>query len=450
MRSSAQKLRDVLRDCARLNLERELVIDLDVDALKTLSRHWALQAREEQWPPLATADGKPWTLWLFLGGRGAGKTRAGAEWVKSLALGCPLQNRAPASRIALVGETLADVRDVMIEGVSGILAVHGHEERPLYEPSRRRLVWGNGAVAQMFSSEDPESLRGPQFSAAWCDELAKWRNGEETFNMLQFGLRLGAQPRQMVTTTPRANALLKRLMQDETTVITRAATRANADNLAPNFLDAICRRFEGTLLARQELEGELIEEIAGALWTPALLEVCRVREAPALVRLVVAVDPPASSSKRADACGIVAAGLDADGMVYVLEDASVEEARPHHWARAALALYHRLEADSLIAEVNQGGEMVAAVIGAEDASVPVTMVRATRGKFLRAAPVARLYEQGRVKHKGVFAALEDEMCAFTAQGFVAGRSPDRLDALVWAITALALSPEPARPRLRML
>lgn len=388
-------------------------------------------------------------MWLILGGRGAGKTRAGAEFVRGMALGLPGYAHEPVGRIALVGESAAEARDVMVEGVSGLLAIHRRGERPIWEPSRRRLEWPNGAMAQVFSAEDPESLRGPQFDCAWLDELAKWPHAEAAFDMLQFGLRLGAHPRQVVTTTPRAVPLLKRLLADPRTAVTRAATMANAKNLSPVFLDRVVARYAGTRLGRQELDGELIEERADALWSRELLEACRVEKAPALERIVVAVDPPAASHKRADKCGIIAAGRDAAGKVYVLEDASLAAARPDAWANIAVSLWHKFEADALVAEVNQGGDMVVSVIAAADPAVPVTKVRATRGKYLRAAPVAQLYAQGRVKHVGAFGALEDEMCAFGADGLPSGRSPDRLDALVWAVHDLALAPK-ARPKVRFL
>jgi phage terminase large subunit-like protein len=383
-----------------------------------------------------------------MGGRGAGKTRTGAEWVRGLALGEPDFAVAPVGRIALVGETAADVRDVMIEGVSGILAAHGRAERPTWEPSRRRLEWRNGAIAQAFSAEDPESLRGPQFGCAWLDEFAKWRHAQETFDMLQFGLRLGDWPRQLVTTTPRPSQALMRLIADRRTAISRASTYANAENLAPSFIETIVGRYAGTRLGRQELEGELVEDAEGALWSRALIEAAREDKAPALSRVVVAVDPPASSSGRADRCGIVAAGMDADGIVHVLEDVSLGAARPAKWARAAIACCERHEADCLVAEVNQGGDMVSAVIHEADPQIVVKQVRATRGKYLRAAPVAQLYEQGRVRHAGAFPALEDEMCAFTPEGMPSGRRPDRLEALVWAVTSLAFSNRAAQPKVR--
>ena len=381
--------------------------------------------------------------WLFLGGRGAGKTRAGAEWVRGVAaLG--------ACSIALVGETIADTREVMIEGLSGILAVHTRAERPRWESSRRRLVWPKtGAVAHAFSAEEPDQLRGPQFDFAWCDELAKWRRAEQAFDMLQFGLRLGAQPRQVITTTPRPIPLLKRLMADPQTALTHAPTSANVCNLAPTFLERVVARYAGTRLGRQELEGEIIEQRADALFKRALFEAGRVRAAPALMRVVVAIDPPASSREGANACGIVAAGLGADERIYVLADESAQGLTPLAWASRAILLYRRLEADRIVVEVNQGGEMVRTVLSEIDANIPVQEVRATRGKILRAEPVAALYEQGRVAHVGALSALEDEMADFGADGLSSGRSPDRLDALVWAVTALALSDE-GTPRVRRL
>ncbi|MFG1478622.1 terminase family protein [Xanthobacter sp. V4C-4] len=426
------------------------LLELGEGELRALLADWAFWARPDQLPPPAAAGGGPWTTWLVLGGRGAGKTRAGAEWVRGLALGrAPFAGR-PVGRIALVAETMADVREVMVEGVSGLLAVHPDAERPRWEPSRRRLEWGNGAVAQGFSADDPESLRGPQFGAAWCDELAKWRRGTAAFDMLQFGLRLGDQPRQMVTTTPRPTALLRRLLDDPATAVTRARTADNAFHLAPGFLAQVLARYGGTRLGRQELDGEIIADRPDALWTRAGLEAARAGAPPPLARIVVAVDPPASSRAGADACGIVCAGIDATGLIHVLADESAAGLRPAQWAARAVALFHRFAADTVVAEVNQGGEMVRAVLAEVDAGVPVDAVRATRGKYLRAEPVAALYEQGRVRHVGGFPALEDELCDFGPDGLSSGRSPDRLDALVWAITALALGPRAPAPRVRGL
>jgi phage terminase large subunit-like protein len=418
--------------------------------MELLDTSWELHAHAHQLPPAVAPNGAPWLTWLMIGGRGAGKTRAGAEWVRAQAMGRGPGGLERQMRIALVGETEHDVREVMIEGVSGLLAVHPRHERPVWLSSRKRLQWSTGAVAQAFSAEDPESLRGPQFSCAWSDEMAKWRHAEAAFDMLQFGLRLGSQPRQLITTTPRPTALLKRLMAEPSSALTHAATVSNAFNLAPTFLQSVVSRYAGTRLGRQELDGELIEDRADALWSRALLETCRVTDTPSLQRVVVAVDPPVSSSKRADSCGIVAAGISAAGLVYVLADETVSAVTPSAWANIAIALWRRVEADALVVEVNQGGEMVRSVIHEVDAGVPVTSVRASRGKWLRAEPVATLYEQGRVKHAGGFTALEDEMCDFASNGLSSGRSPDRLDALVWAVTSLALGPRGDGPRIRML
>ncbi|HEY0235241.1 MAG TPA: terminase family protein [Afipia sp.] len=426
-----------------------ILTSLDEAELDLIASDWQLFAHPHQWPPDVPGNGRDWLTWLLIGGRGAGKTRAGAEWIRAQALGIAPLAKEAVGRIALVGETEHDVREVMIEGVSGLLAVHRRDERPVWISSRKRLEWRNGAVAYAFSAEDPESLRGPQFGCAWSDELAKWRYADAAFDMLQFGLRLGAQPRQLITTTPRPTALIKRLMKDESCAVTRAPTHANALNLAPNFLQTVMARYAGTRLGRQELDGELIEDRPDALWTRALIERCRIIEAPPLARIVVAVDPPVSSGKRADSCGIVAAGITSEGAIIVLADETIANATPSAWAAKAIALWRRLEADTLVVEVNQGGEMVRSVIAQVDASVPVTSVRASRGKYLRAEPVATLYEQGRVRHAGVFPALEDEMCDFGPAGLSSGRSPDRLDALVWAVTSLTHGAR-GMPRVREL
>ncbi|MBE7183641.1 MAG: DNA-packaging protein [Methylobacterium mesophilicum] len=404
---------------------------------------WLHRARLKQYP----LEGKPDT-WLLTGGRGAGKTRLGAEWLNGMVRGLPpfAKPRDKHMVIALVGETLSDVREVMVDGPSGIVSI-SRGDRPRFEPSRKRLVWDCGAVAHIFSSEDPESLRGPQFYAAWCDELAKWKNAEATFDMLQFGLRLGERPRQLVTTTPRPTPLFKRLLGDPSVHVTRMSTDENRDNLAPGFLAAVAKRYGNTRLGRQELDGELIEEREGALWSREMVEKAYLAEVPEMRRIVVAIDPPATSRKSSDACGIVAAGLTDDGQVVVLADETLAAAKPQAWAMRAVSLYHRLGADALVVEVNQGGEMVTAVIRTVDPLVPVKAVRAARAKWLRAEPVAALYEQGRVKHAGRFKALEDEMCDFGPDGLTSGRSPDRMDALVWAVTDLMPGWAP-RPRIR--
>lgn len=386
----------------------------------------------------------------MLGGRGAGKTRLGAEWVRALVAGHPPYAEAPARAIALVGETEHDVREVMIDGPAGLLRNAPRDERPRYTSSRKRLEWPNGAVAYAFSAEDPEQLRGPQFDAAWCDELAKWHHADDTFDMLQFGLRLGHRPRQLVTTTPKPIALIHRLLEDPCTAVTRASTHANKAFLAPAFFDAVIGRFEGTRLGRQEIDGEVIAERTDTLWTRDMIEDARIAEAPSLTRIVVGVDPPASSREGADLCGIVAAGIDAEGIVYVLADESEGRLSPAQWAAKVVALYHRLEANHVIAEVNMGGEMVRQVIRNVDAQVPVMQVRASRGKITRAEPVEALYAQGKVRHVGrPLRALEDQMCDFGVEGLSDGSSPDRVDALVWAVTALT-TPGWQGPRITFL
>jgi phage terminase large subunit-like protein len=397
--------------------------------------HWRFWARADQLAP----EGN-WTTWLVLGGRGAGKTRAGAEWIRDLV------DSNGAGRIALVGETLGDVREVMIDGPSGLASL-SRVNRPRYEASRKRLLWPNGAVAQAFSASEPESLRGPQFDAAWADEVAKWRYAEATFDMLQFGLRLGSRPRQVVTTTPRPVPIVKRLLKDEATTVTRASTYANRANLAEAFFRSVISRYEGTRLGRQELDAELIEDNPDALWSRGVIDAARVRSAPDLARIVVAVDPPATSGPKADECGIVVAGVDGAGRAYVLDDRSRGGLTPLTWASRAAKAFRDHKADRIVAESNQGGEMVAAIMRQVMPDAPLKLVRATRGKWLRAEPVAALYERGLVAHVGALARLEDQMC-----DFVAGQSesPDRLDALVWALTDLMLGKEGGAPKLRRL
>jgi phage terminase large subunit-like protein len=431
-----------LSACSRKSLIPEFLASLTAAELEALSHDWTIFARADQVPPSGN-----WTTWLLMGGRGAGKTRAGAEWVRGAALGQPPFAQTPVERIALVGETFQDAREVMVEGVSGLLAIHPKGERPLWEPSRQRLTWPNGAVAQVFSADDPDSLRGPQFAAAWLDEIGKWRHAEAAFDMLQFGLRLGTRPRQTVTTTPRPTALIRRLIGDARTVVSRAPTRANALNLAPDFLARIARDYAGSRLGRQELDGDLIEERADALWSRALLDTGRVKQAPDLQRIVVAVDPPASQGPRADACGIVVAGLASTGDVYVIADATLQGAPPQAWATRVAGIYREYEADAVVVEINQGGNLVETVLRQVDPALPVMPVRATRAKYLRAEPIAIHYAQGRVRHVGIFGALEDEMCDFGPEGLSSGRSPDRLDALVWAVTAL-VRPTHRQPRVR--
>jgi len=448
-------LRDEFENSLEAGLLEEMVAAQPLSLLKAFEHDFITLAHAHQEPPLHAnnggAAGVPWTTWLMLGGRGAGKTRLGAEWVRAQAAGARPYAEQRALHIAIIGETAHDAREVMIEGPSGILAHAPRSERPSWTSTRRRLEWPNGAVATAFSADDPEQLRGPQFDAAWCDELAKWRTPDETFDNLQFGLRLGPRPRQLVTTTPKPIALIKRLVTDPRTAVTRASTYANAAHLSPAFIEAVIGRYAGTRLGRQEIDGEIIEDRPDALWSRGAIEGCRVDAAPPLMRVVVGVDPPASARKGSDACGIVAAGISEAGIVYVLEDATVQGLQPSGWASRAVALYRRLEADAIVAEVNMGGDMVSAVLKQVDATVPVKTVHATRGKWLRAEPIAAMYAQGKVKHVGAgFADLEDEMCDFGLGGLSSGASPDRLDALVWAVTELTKRGEWVGPRITFI
>jgi len=385
-----------------------------------------------------------WATWVFLGGRGAGKTRAGAEWAADRAT-------AGAGRIALVGPTLHDVREVMCEGPSGLCALPrwGRGERPVYEAGRRRLAFSSGAYAYAFSSEDPESLRGPQFGAAWADELCAWRRPEETLALLRMGLRLGADPRLVVTTTPKPLGALRRLLAEPSAVVTRAATAANAGRLAPGFLEGLRLLYGGTRLEAQELEGRVLEAPEGALWRFQTLEACRVAAGPAggYDKVVVAVDPPATAG--GDACGIVAAGR-AHGRAWVLADRTAGGLSPLGWAARTAETVRTFGAGAVVAEANQGGEMVRAVLATAGVDVPIRLVTAAVGKRARAEPVAALYEQGRVAHVGAFPALEEELCALGSEEGARGRSPDRADALVWAVTELLLAPRCDGPRIRLL
>jgi len=421
---------------------------LNVEQLRYFDCCWQLSARRDQLPPKSDALANAWLTWLVLGGRGAGKTRTGAEWIRSLAQAPKAAHEGNNRRIALVAETFSDAREVMVQGISGLLNIHPKNERPVYEATRRRLVWPSGAIAQLFSADDPESLRGPQFNAAWCDELCKWRYAEAAWDMLQFGLRLGKTPQQVVTTTPRPMPLLKRIMAAKTTVMVKAPTHANEVNLAPGFLKTIIGRYAGTRLGRQEIEAEILEDNPNALWQRDGIDQYRVQHCPLLCRIIVAIDPPASSTRRSDACGIICAGIDDLGHGYVLKDDTCQAVRPLEWARIALRCYHQFEADALVAEVNQGGDMVKTIIAQVEGSVPVKSVRATRGKWVRAEPIAALYAQGRVHHVGALAQLEDQMCDLTGDGKSGGRSPDRVDALVWALTELMLAGEAGPPRIR--
>lgn len=452
LRHAPKSLRDLLSGLPQGELEAFLNA-LSPNALMSLPwlfEHWALDGH--QLPPPGN-----WTTWVILGGRGAGKTRAGSEWIRAQVEGGKSEDPGQCSRVALVAETLDQAREVMVFGESGILNCSPADRRPEWQATRKRLVWPNGAVAQLFSASDPEALRGPQFDCAWCDELAKWKKGEAAWDMLQFGLRLGLQPRQVVTTTPRNNALLQTILAESATVSTNAPTSANRMHLAKNFLETIVRKYQGTRLGRQELDGEILLDTEGGLWSWASLEAARTPRALDLDRVVVAVDPPVTSGSDADECGIIVAGVAQQGppqdwAAEVIADGSLKGASPQIWAQRAVELFHAHRADRLVAEINQGGDLVATLIRQIDPMIPFRGVRASRGKVARAEPVAALYEQRRVTHRGAFAALEDQMTAMTVSGFVGRGSPDRVDALVWAITDLMIDPAVAyrAPRIRGL
>jgi phage terminase large subunit-like protein len=413
----------------------EFMSGLTPEVLAQLKYDWNFWSRPNQLEP----EGD-WTTWLILAGRGFGKTRTGAEWVRANVCGDTPLSPGRCKHIALVAETAPDARDVMVEGPAGLLACHPKDFRPTYYPSKRSIEWPNGAQAILFNAVEPDQLRGPQFDLAWCDELAKWRYAQATWDQLQFGLRLGPHPRQIVTTTPRPIPVVRRLINDENCVVTRGRTYDNASNLAAPFLRQIEERYGGTRLGRQELEGEVLDDIPGALWNREIIDQARRPDAPELDRIVIAVDPAATSGEEADETGIVAVGIatDADGYTrgYVLADRSLR-GTPEEWAKAAVSLYREYDADRIVAEKNQGGEMVEAVLRTVDRNAPITLVSATRGKVIRAEPISALYEQGRVHHVGRLDKLEDQMCMFSRDADrSAGNSPDRVDALVWGLTAL--------------
>jgi len=394
---------------------------------------WAIQSRPLQRPP--TSD--HWRTWLLLGGRGAGKTRAGAEW---LAAGAE-----KGARLALVGPSLHDVREVMIEGPSGLRAVSPTDNKPRYEVSRRRLIWPKGGVAYAHSAEDPDSLRGPEFDGAWCDEFCAWPKGGDTLALLRMAVRRGEDPRLVVTTTPRPAPALRTLMAEAGVVVHRMTTAQNAENLAPTFLEHLLSVYGGTRLAAQELEGLVVDDREGALWRAADLARCRGARPPRLDRVVVAVDPPATQG--GDACGVVVAGR-LERSAFVLADWSQKGLSPDGWARKVAAAVAAFDAACVVAEVNQGGDMVRATLAAAECRVPIRMVRARVGKRARAEPVAALYEQGRVVHCAAFPELEEELMGLG--GDTLGHSPDRADALVWALTELMLGEEGRVPRVRGL
>jgi phage terminase large subunit-like protein len=424
MKSPAQLLAEMSEE------EREeYMATLSPAVLAQLKYAWDFWARPNQLPP----EGE-WNTWLVLAGRGFGKTRMGSEWIRRKA------KENPGCRIALIAETAADARDVMILGDSGLVNVDPELTVDSWSPTNRRLSWPNGSQAWCYNATEPDQLRGPQHHFAWIDELAKFRHDEELWDQVQFGLRLGQHPQCLATTTPLPKPLIRKLVNDTDTVITRGATLDNQANLAKNTIKQLYERYGNTRLGRQELEGAILDDMPGALWTHEMIDNHRKPIAPEMERIIVAVDPAASSGEEADETGIVAVGIarDDDGNQrgYVLADRSLR-GTPDEWASAAVKLFHELDADRIVAEKNQGGEMVEAVLRAKARDIPLTLVHASRGKIIRAEPISALYEQGRVHHVGRFDKLEDQMCLFTRDvDRRPGKSPDRVDALVWGLTSL--------------
>jgi len=384
---------------------------------------WPFWARDKQLPP----EGD-WFVWLLRSGRGFGKTRSGAEWIRARV------ESGRFGKIALIGQTKADVRDTMVElGESSILKISPPWDMPEYQPSKRRLVWNNGAVATMFSGDEPDQLRGPEHDTVWMDELAKYKYPQETWDNMELGLRIGPCPQVCVTTTPRPIAIIRNLAEDSATIDIVGSTYENAANLSPNYLARILARYEGTRLGRQDLHGQILGDTPGALWKQDIIDAYRVFTRPPLVRVGVAIDPGVSSDENANETGIIVGGIAGDGHVYVFDDRTLR-ASPLGWAQEAIAGYNVHQADRVIAERNNGGEMVETTLRTVESDIPYTSVWASRGKYTRAEPVAALYEQGRVHHVGQLPELESQLTTWRP----GDKSPDRLDALVWLVTWLAL------------
>ena len=427
-------------------VEKQAIVEgFSEDQIQAMLYDWQWWGRPKQLPPSGE-----WDTWLVLAGRGFGKTRTGAEWVRSNMCGSTPLTGGKWRHIAIIAETAADARDVMVgdgkeicnpDAGSGILQVHPKDFVPHYEPSKRRLTWPNGGAATIYNAVEPDQLRGPQHDAAWCDELCKWRYAQETWDQLEFGMRTGDNPQKLISTTPKPTMLLKSIMRDIGTIVTRGSTYDNAANLAKKFLARIKRKFEGSRLGRQELDAEILEDLEGALWKRSVIDAGRISlaELPPLKRIVVAIDPNAKSTENSNECGIIAAGIDEKGDAYVLDDVSGVMS-PIEWGSEAVSLYRARRADRIVAEVNNGGEMVEHTLRSIDFSIPYSPVWASRGKYIRAEPISALYEQGRVHHVGEFPTLEDQMCSFTVdfnRGEM-GYSPDRMDALVWGLTDLMI------------
>lgn len=415
----------LLRNLLKTKSKKEIVDiinSLSDEEIEVLMYDWVIWARDNQLDP-GLSDEK--NIWLILAGRGWGKTRTGAEYVRQLV-------QEGYKRIALIAPTPADARDVMIEGESGLLSVCPEWEMPVYEPSKRRLTFPNGAIATVYSGYKPDQLRGPQHDAFWADELAAWQYLQETWDMLMFGLRLG-NPRGIITTTPRPLPLIKELIKSKNVIVTRGSTYENRENLADAFFNAIIGKYEGTRLGRQELNAEILDDNPNALWNRKNIEANRVTKAPDLKRIVIGVDPNASNTEKSDEIGIIAAGIDNDGIGYILEDLSMLGS-PKEWGTTAITGYYKYKADRIVAEINQGGNMVEFVLRSIDKNIPYKGVHASKGKYTRAEPISALYEQNKVKHVGTFPKLEDEMCEWEP----GMDSPNRMDALVWALTELML------------
>ena len=440
---------DTLRKLPKDKVD-EVFKQLGPKKVEELKHTWSFWARDEQLEP----EGD-WNTWFVNAGRGFGKTRAGVEWVRE-------QVKRGAKRIAAVAATNSDIERVMVKGESGFLNVcwkgdktykGGKMGYPEWSPTKRTLSWESGAQVQFFSAEEPERLRGPQFELAWCDELAAWNKDQDTWAMLQFCMRLGKHPRIMVTTTPKPTKLVREILKNPTTHTTTGSTFDNAANLAGTYLKAVKEQYEGTRLGRQELYAEVLEEAEGALWTTDMLDKASIKheDVPHLNRIVVALDPAVTSNAESDMTGIVVAGIDVNGIAYVLGDYT-ERLSPQGWASKAIFLYHQYNADRIVAEVNQGGDMVKQTIHGENETIPFKAVRASRGKYARAEPISALYERGLVKHVAnppdgaSLNELETQMRTWEPLGSIG--SPDRLDALVWALTDLSLNGY-AKPQLTL-
>jgi phage terminase large subunit-like protein len=443
MQPQAKITANILRDLPDEEVAA-ILKELGPKKAEELRHDWGFWARPEQLEPEGS-----WNIWVALAGRGWGKTRAGAEWVRH-------RIRSGDKIVHCVAPTKGDVRRVMVEGDSGLLNVcwsgdetyrGKHIGYPVWSPTNNSLTWENGSKAVFFSAEDPERLRGPQAYSAWCDELCAWRNAQDTWDMMMFGLRLGKHPKVFVTTTPKTTKLIRTILDDEKTTISTGSTYDNAANLADTFLDAVRKTYEGTRLGRQELYAEILDEASGALWNRTLLAKCEIEkdEVPQLSRIVISIDPAVTANAESDMTGIVVAGIDVNGTAYVLED-HTGRYTPQQWASKAIQLYRDHMADRIVAERNQGGDMVRHTLHTEDETVPVKLVHASRGKMARAEPVSALYEQSKVKHVRGLNDLEDQMVQWEPLGSIG--SPDRLDALVWALTDLSLNGY-AKPQLKL-